>query len=268
MLLGDGTGSFGTATNFAVGTSPQSVTAGDFNGDGYDDLMIGVENSKPYDSSDLASDTGYIVFGKPSGFDATMDLSNLDGSHGFRIDEITENVSEDFSLSNAGDVNADGFDDLVIGTTVSVPDRGYSGTAYVIFGKNAGFNAPLDLSRLDGSNGFRVNGLAVAEDPGNFVSSAGDFNGDGKTDILWRSNANGAVIEWDMNDRTVLSSGVIGGDTNWSVAGVGDFNGDGRSDILWRYAPTGAIVEWDMQDRTVLSTGSIGGTTSLRPIAV
>ena len=97
---------------------------------------------------------------------------------------------------------------------------------------------------------------------------ASDFNGDNRSDILWRNNVNGAVIESDMNDRTVLSSGSVGGNLNWSVVGVGDFNGDNRSDILWRNNVNGAVIELDMNDRTVLSSGSVGGNLNWSVVGV
>ncbi|WP_197054501.1 integrin alpha, partial [Nitrosococcus oceani] len=57
--------------------------AGDVNGDGFDDVIIGAPGA---DNNDLSSGSSYIVFGKASGFDATMNLSGLDGSNGFRLD--------------------------------------------------------------------------------------------------------------------------------------------------------------------------------------
>jgi hypothetical protein len=80
------------------------------------------------------------------------------------------------------------------------------------------------------------------------TSTPGDFNGDGKTDILWR-NDSGAVATWDMNDRS-SSGAVIGTATNdWHIAGTGDFNGDHNSDILWRN-DNGSVATWDMNDHS------------------
>jgi hypothetical protein len=66
------------------------------------------------------------------------------------------------------------------------------------------------------------------------VVGTGDFNGDGKSDILWR-DTNGDVYIWLMNGFQLISSADLGNDPLvWSIAGVGDCNGDGTNDILWR----------------------------------
>jgi hypothetical protein len=84
-----------------------------------------------------------------------------------------------------------------------------------------------------------------------------DFNGDGKSDILWRNDA-GAVATWDMNDGTLLSSNPLGVvPANWHIAGTGDFNGDHKSDILWRN-DAGAVAIWDMNDGNLLSSNPLG----------
>jgi len=86
-------------------------------------------------------------------------------------------------------------------------------------------------------------------------SAAGDFNGDGKTDILWRNKSTGAAMMWQMNGATASNSGTFStvADTNWVVAGRGDFDGDGKSDILWHHNGTGDNVLWLMNGAAISS---------------
>jgi hypothetical protein len=92
-------------------------------------------------------------------FPANIDLSSLDGTNGFGFSPVTTShfirdprFGGGVSVASAGDVNGDGFADLIIGNP-------YSGQAsYVVFGKESGFGTTFDLSSLDGSNGFRLEG--------------------------------------------------------------------------------------------------------------
>jgi hypothetical protein len=95
-----------------------------------------------------------------------------------------------------------------------------------------------------------------------------DFNGDGRSDILWRNTNAGGVVEWLMNATSVIGSGSPGGAASpWTIAGAGDLNGDGTSDIVWYNASSGAVVVWLMNGTTVIGTGSPGGAASPWTIA-
>lgn len=76
-----------------------------------------------------------------------------------------------YSVSNAGDVNGDGFDDVIIGARHADPTGGDAGASYVLFGEATGFTTPLSLSNLSGSNGFKIQGEASTDRSGFSVSA-------------------------------------------------------------------------------------------------
>src|SRR4051794_5438663 len=106
----DGSNGFRLSGAAAYDGSGISVaSAGDVNGDGIADLIIGAVGADPNGSNSGAS---YVVFGKASGFASNIELSSLDGSTGFRLSGVAANDSSGISVASAGNVNGDGFADL------------------------------------------------------------------------------------------------------------------------------------------------------------
>jgi RHS repeat-associated protein len=88
-------------------------------------------------------------------------------------------------------------------------------------------------------------------------ANPGDFDGDCKSDLLWRNTSTGQVYIWFMNGTTVASTGSPGTvSSDWVIQGVGDFDGDGHADILWRNNTNGQIYIWLMNGTTIVGTGS------------
>ena len=120
-----------------------------------------------------------------STFGAVFELSSLDGSEGFVINGIDAYDQSGNSVSSAGDVNGDGVADVIIGAPLADPNGSGSGESYVLFGGGSvGVTGTVELSSLDGSDGFVINGIDAGDISGQSVSSAGDVNGDGVADLI------------------------------------------------------------------------------------
>ncbi len=178
-----GSGGFVINGQCAGDQSGDSVaSAGDVNGDGLSDLIVGARYSDP---TAAGTDAGrsYVVFGKTGATGVNLSAVAA-GSGGFVINGQSTLEQTGFSLASAGDINGDGLADLIVGTVFSDPTAGTNaGRSYVVFGKTS--TTSVDLSAVAaGSGGFVINGQCADDFSGNSVASAGDVNGDGLADLI------------------------------------------------------------------------------------
>ncbi len=149
------------------------ASAGDVNGDGYDDILIGAWGND--EGGDYAGQT-YLILGKADGWAMDTDLSTVDASFWGEDDSDKSGGS----VASAGDVNGDGYDDILIGAWGNDEEETFAGQTYLILGKASDWAMDTSLSAADAS----FWGEDADDDSGYSVASAGDVNGDGGDDIL------------------------------------------------------------------------------------
>jgi large repetitive protein len=237
---------------------------GDMNNDGYADVLIGMPQDP--DTQNLAG--AYLVYGKPNDTIGSLaeyqkDITKLGSGSGLSItypagSGPTYRSSAGYSVSSAGDVNGDGWADMMISAVYQIVPGlgGYTGVTYVIYGSAALTSSQsISLTNVGTSvAGFVISGWQAGEKSGTSVSSAGDFNGDGKADLLVGAHLNstggtyaGATyVILGKSDNTAVdlaninnNSGgfvILGENSNdfsgISVSSGGDINGDGLGDLI------------------------------------
>jgi len=189
--------------------------AGDINGDGYNDIIIGSPGNNTVGSS---AGRVFIYFGGTS-IGTMPDVV------------LTAQATGDYfgcSVSDAGDLNGDGFGDFIVGAMYADAPANNSGKAYIYFGGN----------EISNTANLTISGTATNDFLGSSVACAGDVNGDGYSDVLvGAAFGNKAYIFFggaNMNNvaDVNLTGEVTGDNFGFSVSGAGDINGDGYSDVI------------------------------------
>jgi hypothetical protein len=204
----------GEATLDVFGVS--AATAGDVNGDGYSDVIIGAVGYSSYTGK------AFLYLGGASGLTASASWT-----------AVGEAASDRFgySVATAGDVNGDGYSDVIIG---AYGNDSYRGKVYIYLGGSGGLAANAS---------WTATGEVASSAFGYSVATAGDVNGDGYSDVIvgdyYRSSSTGMAFLYlgGANGPEATPSWTATGEaTNnyfgYSVATAGDVNGDGYSDII------------------------------------
>jgi hypothetical protein len=215
--------------NFGVSVN----TAGDVNGDGYSDVIIGVHGYD--DGANTNEGAAFVYHGSSSGLSSSPNIIIDDAN------QASAAMGFVTAVATAGDINADGFSDVIVGAyTYDDGANTDEGRAFVYYGSLSGLSASPDFILDDADQAGARFGISVA--------SAGDVNGDGYSDVIVGAYTYDDVANVDEGRAFLYYGSASGlsstpdaflGDANqggalfgWVVNSAGDVNGDGYGDVI------------------------------------
>ncbi|MBO9616708.1 MAG: FG-GAP repeat protein [Dyadobacter sp.] len=196
--------------------------AGDVNGDGYDDVVVG---ANAYDNGQSGEGIAVVYYGSNSGVSQASSKT---------LENNTADSMFGYTVSGAGDINRDGYADLIVGAPGISAGQATFGAVYVYSGSSSGPASPVTIPGTEPDANF-----------GSSVSSGGDINGDGYADIIagaddssmGQAEEGAAYVFYGSSagievGGKVLQSNQVGARFGASVSAAGDVNGDGYGDII------------------------------------
>jgi hypothetical protein len=229
------------------------VADADFNGDGVADLLwrnttTGSVYAMPFVSSGMPTG-GAVIMTESNPAWKIVHTPDLDGDGKADILWWNSTTGQVYAvIMNGTAITAQGFVYTEPNTAwkiAAVGDFAGSGKTNQLVWRHSTTGQVYLMTISASGSTFSQTGVMIYQEPNTSwkIIAAADFNGDGKSDLLWRNDVTGQVYAMLMNGPSIVSQGMVHQEPNlaWKIVAQGDYNGDGKADLLWRTETTGQV---------------------------